>query len=107
MVSKGRKERRTHRAGVGHDVGNVLRGVHRFGAVRTLLRNFLVIGHDEREALAVDDMPVECIELNAIAPASDAHFFPLRVRKHSIRTWTQDIASSVRSMSDSGKLGRA
>jgi hypothetical protein len=49
--------------GVGHDVGDVLRGVHSLGAVRALLRDFRVIGHYEREALAVDDMPVERVDL--------------------------------------------
>ena len=58
----------THRAGVGHDVGDVLWRVHRFGAVCALVRNVLVIRHDEREALAVDDMPVERIELTQSHP---------------------------------------
>jgi hypothetical protein len=53
----------TYLTGVGHDVGDVLRGVLRLGAVRALLRDFLVIGHNEREALAVDDMPVERVDL--------------------------------------------
>ena len=52
--------------GVGHDVGDVLRGVHRLGAVRTLLRDFCVIGHDEREALAVDDMPMRRVDLGIV-----------------------------------------
>jgi hypothetical protein len=100
-VTEGKKKR-THCAGVGHDVGDVLPGIHRTRAVRALLRNILVIGHDEREALAVDDVPVERIELR-------------RNRKPKCRaldeiygpTWTQDIASSVRSMSDNGKLRRS
>ena len=33
------------------------------GAVCALLRDIRVIGNDEREALAVDDMPVERIDL--------------------------------------------
>ena len=53
----------TYLTGVGHDVGDVLWGVHRLGAVRALLRDFRVIGHNEREALAVDDMPVERVDL--------------------------------------------
>ena len=53
----------THRAGVGHDVGDVLWRVHRFGAICALVRKVLVIRHNEREALAVDDMPVKSIEL--------------------------------------------
>lgn len=44
-------------------MGDVLRGVHRSEAVRALLRNVLVTRHDEWEALAVDDMPMERIEL--------------------------------------------
>jgi hypothetical protein len=43
-------------------VGDVLRGVHRLGAVRALFHDFRVIGDDEREALAVDDMPVERVD---------------------------------------------
>lgn len=58
-----RKGRGTHCAGVGHDVGDVLRGVDGVGAICALLRDVRVIGHDEREALAVDDMPVERIDL--------------------------------------------
>lgn len=53
----------THRTGVGHDVGDVLRRVHCVGAVRAVLRNFGVVWHDEREAMAVDDVPVERVEL--------------------------------------------
>ena len=53
----------THRTGVGHDVGDVLRCVHCVCAVRTVSRNFGVVGHDEREALTVDDVPVERVEL--------------------------------------------
>ena len=60
---KVRKGRGTHCAGVGHDVGDVLRGVDGVGAICALLRDVRVIGHDEREALAVDDMPVERIDL--------------------------------------------
>jgi hypothetical protein len=59
-----REKTRTHRAGVGHDVGDVLRSVYCIGAVRPLLCNVLEIRHDEGEALAVDDMPVERIELH-------------------------------------------
>ena len=33
------------------------------GAVRAVVRDFRVIGHSEREALAVDDMPVERVDL--------------------------------------------
>lgn len=58
-----KRGKRTHHAGVGYDVGDVLRSVHRIGAVRALLCNVPEIGHDEREALAIDDMPVEHIEL--------------------------------------------
>ena len=54
---------RTHRTGVGHDVGDIFWCVHRFGAICALVRKVLVIRHDEREALAVDDMPVKSIEL--------------------------------------------
>ena len=41
------------------------------GAVRALLRKILETRHYEREALAVDDMPVEHIELRNHFPASD------------------------------------
>jgi hypothetical protein len=44
-------------------VGDVLRRVHCVGAVRAVLRNFGVVWHDEREAMAVDDVPVERVEL--------------------------------------------
>ena len=44
-------------------MGDVLRGVDGVGAICALLRDVRVIGHDEREALAVDDMPVERIDL--------------------------------------------
>jgi hypothetical protein len=44
-------------------VGNVLWCVHCVCAVRTVSRNFGVARHDEREALAVDDVPVERVEL--------------------------------------------
>jgi len=101
-VSNETEGKGTHRAGVGHDVGDVLWGVHRIGAVRALLRNVLVIRHDEREALAVDDMPVERIELRN-RNSSDARS-SYRALDEYRRTWTQDIASSVRSMSDNGKL---
>ena len=40
-------------------MSNVLWGIDRMGAVCTLLRDVLVSGHDEWEALAVDDMSVE------------------------------------------------
>jgi hypothetical protein len=53
----------TYLTGVGHDAGEVLRHVHRLGAVRANVRDFRVIGHNEREALAVDDMPVERVDL--------------------------------------------
>ena len=76
---EGRKANARRRRRIGYGQSPVV--VHRFGAVRTLLRNFFVIGHDEQEALAVDDMPVERIELNAIAPASDAGFFLPRVKR--------------------------
>jgi hypothetical protein len=64
---EGRKS--THLAGVGHDVGDVLRSVYRIGTVCALLCNVLEIRHDEREALAVDDMPVEHIELRNRCPS--------------------------------------
>ena len=41
------------------------------GAVRALLRKILETRHYEREALAVDDMPVEHIKLRNRFPASD------------------------------------
>ena len=55
----------TYLTGVGQDAGEVLvlRHVHRLGAVRAVVRDFRVIGHNEREALAVDDMPVERVDL--------------------------------------------
>lgn len=62
-TTEGEEEPGTHCAGVGHDVGDVLRGVDGVGAICALLRDVRVIGHDEREALAVDDMPVERIDL--------------------------------------------
>jgi hypothetical protein len=40
-------------------VSDVLWGVDRMGAVCTLLRDVLVSGRDEWEALAVDDMSLE------------------------------------------------
>ena len=60
--------------GVGHDVGDVLQGVHRLGAVRTLLGDFCVIGHDERKVLAVDDMPMRHVDLG-IVEAHQAHTY--------------------------------
>lgn len=44
--------------GVGHYVGDVLRGEHRLAAVRARRRNFYVIGKDAWEALVVGDMPI-------------------------------------------------
>ena len=40
-------------------MGDVLWGVDRMVAVCTLLHDVLVSGHDEWEALAIDDMSVE------------------------------------------------
>ena len=40
-------------------MGNVLWGVDQMVAICTLLCDVLVSGHDEREALAVDDKSVE------------------------------------------------
>ena len=55
--------RKTHRAGEGNDVDDVVWGVHRVGAVCAPLREFGVLRHDKWETLAVDDMPVERVEL--------------------------------------------
>jgi hypothetical protein len=44
-------------------VGDIQRGIHRVGAVRAVSRNFGIVGYDKREALTIDDMPVEHIEL--------------------------------------------
>lgn len=45
-MRKGDGREGTHSAGIGHDVGDVLRGVHCIGAVRALGRNFGIVGHD-------------------------------------------------------------
>ena len=55
---------RRRRGSAWNDVGDVLWGVDGMGAVCTLLRDVLESGHDEWEALAVDDMSVDHIELN-------------------------------------------
>ena len=83
-------------------MGDVLWSVHCVGAVRTLLRKFGVVWHNKRETLAVDNMPVQRVELQVGQNPSGAMF--LLIESPSIRTWTHDIASSVRSMSDTGKL---
>ena len=44
-------------------MSDVLRHVHCVRVVRTVLCNFSVVGHDEWEALAINDMPVERVEL--------------------------------------------
>jgi hypothetical protein len=95
----------THRAGVCYDVRDVLRGVNLVGAIRALLREVCEFGYDEREALAVDDVPVERVDLRSGAcqgltrsPTDNG------ARRKDRRTWTHDIASSVRSMSETGKL---
>ena len=52
----------TYLTGVGQDAGEVL-VLRRLGAVRAVVRDFRVIGHNKREALAVDDMPMERVDL--------------------------------------------
>ncbi len=91
----------TYCSSVGHDVCDILCGIHRISAVRALLRNVLVIGYDEREALAVNDMPMERVELRN-RYSSDRTRCALEDKQR--HTWIQDIESSVRSMSDTGKL---
>ena len=54
---------KTHLAGEGNDMGNVTWSVHRVGAVRAFLRKFGVVWHNKRETLAVDNMPMERVEL--------------------------------------------
>lgn len=58
--------RKTHRAGKGDDVGDVLWSVHRVGVVRALLRKFSVVRHNKRETLAVDDVPVKHVDLRSV-----------------------------------------
>ena len=64
---------RTYRTGVGYYVCDVLRGVDRVGAVRAFLRDVGESGYDKREALAVDDVPVERIDLHIHARQAHAH----------------------------------
>jgi len=66
VVHKVMEGRKTHRAGEENDVGDVLWSVHRVGAVCAPLRKFGVVRHDKREALAVDNMPVERVELRSV-----------------------------------------
>jgi hypothetical protein len=96
----------THCAGILYDVRNVFWGVNCVGAVRALLRYVAESGHDEREALAIDDVPVKSIDLRSglrqclTRSPTDSR----GARRKDRRTWTHDIASSVRSMSETGKL---
>ena len=60
-----RKVGATHRAGVRYDVRDVPGGINRRCAVRALFRNIGEAGNDEGEALAVDDVPVERIDLGS------------------------------------------
>ena len=96
---------KTHRASEGNDVGDIVWSVHRVWAVRALLRKFRVVRHDKRETLAVDNMPVERVELRSFKPIRRKVLSIVSSRCIvDVRTWTHDIASSVRSMSDTGKL---
>ena len=52
---------------------DVLWGVDRVGAVRAFLRDVGESGYDKREALAVDDVPVERIDLHIHARQAHAH----------------------------------
>jgi hypothetical protein len=53
----------THGSGVRNNAGNISWTVHRRGVIRPLLRKFYEPGDLKREALTVDHMPVECIDL--------------------------------------------
>ena len=64
----------TYCASIGHNFSDVIRCVHCVCIVRALIGKFCIIGHNEREALTVDDMPVESVEL--IDRTRQAHALP-------------------------------
>lgn len=53
----------THRTGVSYNVRNILGGINSRYAVCALLGDVGETWNDKGEALAVDHMPVECIDL--------------------------------------------
>ena len=53
----------TYSSGVRHNIRDIRGTVHGRGRVRALLRQVREPGHLEREALAVDHMPVELVDL--------------------------------------------
>lgn len=88
----------THRSGIGYDVFDIIWRVHRSWVVCALIRKLLEPRNDKGEALAIHDVPMECINLYERVSGED----PQTV--DATHTFTQLIASSVRLMSDNGKL---
>ena len=62
----------THRAGVRYDARDVPGGINCRCAVRTLLSDIGVSGDNEGEALAIDDVPVERVDLGSCVASGSA-----------------------------------
>ena len=60
---KGDKAMHCTSVGHDHDMGDVLQCIYCIGAVHAMLCNFGVVRHDKSEAMTVDDVPVERVEL--------------------------------------------
>ena len=92
----------TYSTGVRDDIGNICRRVDRRRIIGALLRKIHEARYFQREALAVDHMPMELVNLGGERSVNSgkADMDALACE----RTLTQLIASRVRLMSATGKL---